>query len=211
MDFYSLFPELRPQRSNIEKAISAVVGCHSAGGKIFLAGNGGSSSDCAHIVGELVKTFLRPRPVPSDFAERLAGQSSDDDLARSLCGGIAAFDLTAQNAFISACSNDISAENVYAQQLYVYGRPNDVFIGISASGSSDNIVRAFRVARAAGITGILLTGRDGGKCSALADIAVCVPASETYRIQEYHLPIYHYICAECERLIFGGNADEENR
>lgn len=202
--FYSRYPALLSQRENIESVIDDIVDCYKSGGKLLLAGNGGSQSDCAHIVGELMKSFVLNRPIDAKLQQNL--QNSDDGklLAQNLQGGLPAMDLCSQSALVTAYNNDVSADAVYAQVLSVCAKQGDIFLGISTSGNAKNVKNAFLVAKAMGIKSILLTGNKGGVCAQLADKVIYAPESETYKIQEYHLPIYHHICLSVEKEMFGG-------
>lgn len=203
MNLFDRYPELVGQKENIEKAIELIVNSHERGGKVLLAGNGGSAADCAHIAGELNKSFLLPRPLDVRLKENLINQGERGAaLAEKLQSGIAAVDLTAMSACISAFANDVSADAAYAQLLSALSSPQDVFVGISTSGNSQNVVNAFVLAKAAGLKSVALTGEKRSECMSIADVTVAVPASETYLVQEYHLPVYHYICAEVERRLF---------
>lgn len=178
-----------------QQAADALIRCFENGGKVLLCGNGGSSADCAHIAGELLKGFLKKRPVPTALLEQVPQ-------AASLQCGLPAIDLTAQAAAISAAANDLGGETVFAQQVLAYGRPGDVLIGISTSGNAANVDLAMRVARARGLTTIGLSGASGGRLRETADILLNVPETETYLVQEKHLPLYHAICAAVEAHFF---------
>ena len=180
----------------------AILDCYSACGKILLCGNGGSAADSEHIAGELLKGFLTKR-TPND--RELTGLSlalGSEELAGKLQRGIPAIPLPSMSAAISAFSNDVDPELVYAQLVYALGKKGDVLIGLSTSGNSKNVVHAIKIAKSLGIKTIALTGRDGGELKNIADVTIRVPATETYKVQEYHLPIYHAICAEAERILF---------
>ena len=179
----------------LEKAIAMITDAFRTGGKLMVCGNGGSASDSAHIVGELVKGFLKKRPLPAEWAEELGGAP--------LQMGLPAMDLTAQGAAISAIVNDLGGECMYAQQVLAYGVPGDVLLGISTSGNSGNVLYAADVARAMGIHVIGLTGQKGGKLALCSDVCIKAPSTETYVIQEYHLPIYHALCLALEEQFFG--------
>lgn len=183
---------------NYRQALNALVGCFKAGGTLLLCGNGGSSADCAHILGELVKGFLSRRPLPQDIIDRI-GQP----WAARLQGGLPAIDLTANGALISAVGNDIDTASAYAQQVVAYGRRGDVILGISTSGNAENVCRALVTGRALGLVTIGMTGKGGGRMADLCDILLDVDETETYRVQEKHLPLYHRLCADVERAIFG--------
>lgn len=173
--------------------------------KLLIAGNGGSAADAEHIAGELMKRFKTPRPVPADFAVKLKSIDPERgvNLAKNLEQGLMAIPLVAHEALTTAYINDVDGLGVFAQQLYGFGRPGDVFLGISTSGNSKNIMSATVVARALGIKVIGLTGANGGELASVADVAVRVPETETYKIQELHLPIYHTWCLMLEDRFFG--------
>ena len=178
--------------------------CYEHDGKLLIAGNGGSAADSEHIAGELMKRFKTPRPVTTEFAEKL--KSIDpvrgSNLARNLERGLMAIPLVAHEALTTAYINDVDGLGVFAQQLYGFGRPGDVFLGISTSGNS-NIMSATVVARALGIKVIGLTGSKGGELEMVSDVCVKAPSEETFMIQEYHLPIYHCWCLMLEDKFFG--------
>lgn len=175
--------------------------------KLLIAGNGGSAADSEHIAGELMKRFKTPRPITKVFASKLEqidpirGPQLSKNLERSLM----AIPLVAHEALSTAYINDVNGYGVFAQQLFGYGRPGDVFLGISTSGNSANVMNAAVVARALDIKVVGLTGEDGGELGRFADVAVKVPESETYMIQELHLPIYHCWCLMLEDRFFGGD------
>lgn len=186
----SRYPVLAPLRESIVQAVKMIEDMHFSGGKLLLCGNGGSAADCEHISGELLKGFLLPRPQHISGFEKLQG-------------GIAAIPLPSLSALISAFSNDVAPELVYAQLTNVLAAENDVLFCISTSGNSKNVVLAARLAKIKNIKTIALTGRDGGELKQLCTACICVPETETFKVQELHLPIYHAICAQCEEDIFG--------
>lgn len=195
------YPELSFMQETLGQARDAILDRLSRGGKVLLAGNGGSAADCDHIVGELMKGFLLPRTPEGEEMAALA-KALGPDAAGRLQRGIPAVSLTAHAGLLSAYANDCDPELVYAQSLYALGQRDDVLIALSTSGHSRNVLAAVRVARARGVYSVALTGRDGGALAREADVALIAPAQDTYRIQEYHLPIYHALCAELERALF---------
>lgn len=199
------YPKFDVCRQSIEAAYLMLVDCYEQGGKLLVAGNGGSAADSEHIAGELMKRFEKPRPVPKDFSEKLVAVDPElgPDLAKNLEQGLMAIPLVAHEALTTAYINDVDGLGVFAQQLYGFGRPGDVFLGISTSGNSKNVLNATVVARAAGIKVIGLTGANGGKLAEVADVAIKAPETETYKIQECHLPIYHCLCLMLEDHFFG--------
>ena len=198
-------PELSVCVPDIERAFSLMESGFRRGGKLLIAGNGGSAADADHIAGELMKSFVLPRPVDS-LAEKM--QKIDpvrgSALAEKLQAGLPTVALTQHTALTTAYLNDVagSAPYVFAQQLSVLGKPGDVFLAISTSGSSENILNAAVVAEALESPVIALTGESGGKLAGVADVAIRVPATETYRVQEYHLPVYHALCLMIEEAFF---------
>lgn len=199
------YPALETCRDQIIDAYLVMEECYERDGKLLIAGNGGSAADSEHIAGELMKRFKSPRPVPQEFAEKLKSIDSlrGENLAQNLERGLMAIPLVAHEALTTAYINDVDGLGVFAQQLYGFGRPGDVFIGISTSGNSKNVMSATVVARALGIKVIGLTGAKGGELATVADVCVKAPSDETYVIQEYHLPIYHCWCLMLEEKFFG--------
>ncbi len=200
----SRYPALASLRPAIESAIHALQACYSSGGKLLVCGNGGSAADSDHIVGELMKGYLKRRPVPPDAAARLrsADPALGPALAENLQGALPAINLTAGAALLSAFGNDVEPELGYAQAAWGHGRKGDVLLGIRTSGNAANVRSALVVGRAVGMTTIGLTGRTGGSMAGLCDILLAVPADRTFEIQELHLPIYHCLCAAVEELFF---------
>ncbi len=201
----SRYPALGEVKQDIINAYLVMEECYEHDGKLLIAGNGGSAADAEHIAGELMKRFKTPRPVTPEFADKL--KSIDplrgDNLAKNLERSLMAIPLVAHEALTTAYINDVDGLGVFAQQLFGFGRPGDVFLGISTSGNSKNIMSATVVARAVGIKVIGLTGADGGELANVADVCVRAPSYETYMIQELHLPIYHCWCLMLEEKYFG--------
>lgn len=199
------YPVLDICKEDIEKAYRILEECYTHDGKLLIAGNGGSAADSEHIAGELMKRFKTPRPVPAGFAEKLQEVDSvrGPELAKNLERGLMAIPLVAHEALTTAYINDVDGLGVFAQQLYGFGRPGDVFLGISTSGNSKNIMSATVVARALGLKVIGLTGAKGGELASVANVAIRVPETETFMIQELHLPVYHCLCLMLEGRFFG--------
>ena len=199
------YPVLEPVKEAIFQAYCLLEKCYEGGGKLLIGGNGGSSADSEHIVGELMKGFCKKRQVPEDFAGKLmeADKERGKYLAEKLQQGLPAIALTGHTALSTAYLNDVDGLLTIAQQLYGYGKKGDVFLGISTSGNSENILYAAAAARAMEIPVIALTGKDGGRRAEAADVAIIVPEQETYRIQELHLPVYHALCLMLEERFFG--------
>ena len=188
------YPVLEPCRESIRQAYQALEECFLAGGKLLVAGNGGSAADSDHIVGELMKGFVKKRPLPDSLVQALkeADPQRGAELSQKLQGALPAIALT----------NHVDGILSYAQQVNGYGNRGDVFLGISTSGNAENVMYAAVTARAKGMKIIGLTGRDGGKLGAFADISIVVPKQETYQIQELHLPVYHALCLMLEKRFY---------
>lgn len=199
------YPILQAVKQDIIAAYLVMEECYEHDGKLLIAGNGGSAADSEHIAGELMKRFKTPRPVTPEMAEKLKkiDPVRGENLARNLERGLMAIPLVAHEALSTAYINDVDGLGVFAQQLFGFGRPSDVFLGISTSGNSKNVMSATVVARALGIKVIGLTGAMGGELASVADVAVKVPETETYMIQELHLPVYHCWCLMLEDKFFG--------
>ena len=198
------YPVLEVCKEDIRDAGNMIIESYKNSGQLLTCGNGGSSSDAEHIVGELMKSFSKKRPIDSDLAKALKNVSDKRGslIASKLEKGLPAISLNAHSALVSAVSNDIGGDFIYAQQVIGYGRMNDVLLGISTSGNSQNVVDACIVAKAKGLKVITLTGEKGGKMKNYADVAICVPSTCTPDIQELHLPIYHALCIMVEETFF---------
>ena len=198
------YPALDGMKDTIEEAFQIMKASYENGGKLLVCGNGGSASDSDHIVGELMKGFVKKRQVPQEFASALKAVDEEKgaELAKKLQGGLPAIALSGHPGLSTAYLNDVDGDLVYAQQTYGYGRINDVLLGISTSGNSKNVDYAVIAAKAIGMKVIGLTGKDGGRLGKSADAAIIVPEQETYKIQELHLPIYHALCLMLEEHFF---------
>ena len=174
------------------------------GGLIMICGNGGSAADAGHITGELMKSFKLKRPLTGDQREALVSSFPDEAtyFADHLQRGIRAISLAGQAAFSSAFINDVAPDMVFAQQVFGYGSIGDVLWAISTSGNSTNVVNACKIARAFGIGTIGMTGEHGGQLVEICNVTIRVPACKTFRVQEYHLPVYHTLCAMLEAELF---------
>lgn len=199
------YPKLSSVQQKIIDAYLLMEESYENGGKLLIAGNGGSAADSEHIAGELMKRFKILRPVSKEYAEKLKAvdQVRGAELAKNLECSLMAIPLVAHEALTTAYINDVDGLGVFAQQLFGYGREGDVFLGISTSGNSKNVMNATVVARASDIRVIGLTGAKGGELAKVADVAVKAPETETYMIQELHLPIYHCWCLMLEDHFFG--------
>lgn len=198
------YPVLDALKDDVRKAYELLEACYEQGGKLLIAGNGGSCADAEHIVGELMKGFVKRREVSDSFAEclRNADEVRGAELAKKLQGGLPAIALTGHAGLSTAYLNDVDGDLIFAQQTYGYGRPGDVLIGISTSGNAKNVMYAMTVAKALGMKTIGLTGKDGGALKREADVSVVVPETETFKIQELHLPVYHALCLMLEERFF---------
>jgi D-sedoheptulose 7-phosphate isomerase len=203
-DMINRYPALEDCKYDIREACKAVINCYSNHGKLLLCGNGGSCSDADHIVGELMKSFERKRPIDKTLEGSLKSVSEERGafIADRLQIALPAISLNAHSALYSAISNDMDANLVFAQQIVGYGQKNDVLIAISTSGNSQNIIDAAITAKAKGLTVIGLMGENGGRMKQYCDIAICVPSLSTPEVQEYHQPIYHTICRIAENRFF---------
>jgi len=201
------YPELSGVRDSIAQAAGIIIKSYTAGGKLLICGNGGSSADSQHLVGELMKSYECERPLDMSFKKRLAEISASRGkyLAEKLEHGLPAISLTAHTALTSAISNDKDANLVFAQQVIGYGMENDVLIGISTSGNSQNIVDACITARAMNINVIGITGKTGGKMKQHCDILINVPEDITANVQELQLPVMHILCRIVENHFYGNN------
>ena len=198
------YPVLRSCEKELGSAFGLLVTAYKAGNKLLVCGNGGSAADSEHIVAELMKGFLKRRPISAEHATQLkqAGGAAGKHIASRLQGTLGAVSLPSQVSLITAIANDIDFEMVFAQQVYGLGRPGDVLLGISTSGNSKNVSNAVIVAKAFGLETIVLTGRSGGALAPMADVSIKVPADGTAEIQELHLPVYHWLSTELEETFF---------
>lgn len=198
------YPKLAACKNEIIKAENKLIECYEGGGKLLVCGNGGSCADADHIVGELMKGFLKKRPLSDCQKQNMMSKSPSlsEKTLEKLQGALPAISLCSLNALNTAFSNDVDPELIYAQNVFGLGSKGDVFIGISTSGNASNVYLAACVARSLGMTVIGLSGKDGGKLKEISDICIVAPETETYKIQELHLPIYHYLCAAVEKHFF---------
>lgn len=198
------YPILENSKKEIIEARDRVIECYVNGGKLLLCGNGGSCADCDHIVGELMKGFLKKRPLSEEQKEKMKENCSliDESILDKLQNALPAIALPNIAALNSAFCNDVDPELIYAQSLMSLAKKGDILIAISTSGNSKNVYAAAKTAKALCIDVIGLTGGTGGKLKEISDVCIIAPENETFKIQELHLPIYHYICASVEEHFF---------
>ena len=198
------YPVLKNNISDINAAFIIITESFINGRKLLIAGNGGSAADSEHIVGELMKSFAKKRKLPDIFVEKIRqiDQEISEYLLPRLQPGLPAIDLSGHASLNTACTNDIDGNISFSQQAYGYGKAGDVFLGITTSGNSKNVLYAAATAKAKDLKVIALTGNDGGRIKNLADISIIVPETETYKIQELHLPVYHCLCLMIEEHFF---------
>lgn len=203
-DFFDRHPDVIPLKEDILHTAELIITAYRNGGKLLLCGNGGSCADCDHIVGELMKGFLLKRPLEESLQQKLKETfgSEGEVLGKKLQRALPAISLAAHPALLTAFANDVDTDLFFAQQVIGYGGKNDVLIGISTSGNAKNVSAAVMTAKALGITTLGLTGKGGGLLKKFADFCIIAPAQDTYRIQEYHLVIYHFLCAYVEAEMF---------
>lgn len=198
------YPALAVCEKDIRAAADAIIDSYKAGGKLIVAGNGGSAADSDHITGELLKSFVKKRKPDQKFLDALSVIDSDTGsyLSDKLQGSLPAIALTNNSALMTASLNDVDGNVLFAQQVMGFGKKGDVFLGISTSGNSKDVIYALAVAKALGVKTVALTGKTGGKCKELADISIVVPENETFKIQELHLPVYHALCLTIEEYFW---------
>lgn len=198
------YPSLIVCKKDIEDAANVLIESFKNGGKLLVAGNGGSCADSDHITGELLKSFCKKRLPSKDFINQIKeiDEETGSYLSDKLQGSLPAIALTNNTALMTASLNDVDGNVMFAQQVNGFGKKGDVFLGISTSGNSKDIVYPTVVAKAKGLKTIALTGKNGGKLKNLADISIVVPQNETFMIQELQLPVYHALCLEIEEYFW---------
>ena len=203
-DFLKRYPILSATATEIRQATTMLVQGFRTGNKLLLCGNGGSCADCEHIVGELMKGFLLRRTLSSEQKQRmkLLCPQLDENYLDRLQQAVPAIALPSFTALNTATCNDVDPELVFAQALMGLGKKDDLLLCISTSGNSTNVVAAALVAKALGLKVIGLTGQMGGRLRDICEVCICVPAMETVQVQELHLPVYHYLCAQIEAQLF---------
>lgn len=202
-ELFERYPVLKICETDLDAALALLRGTYRACGTVYVCGNGGSASDSDHIVGELMKGFLSKRPLSTDEKTRAAKILPDGEMfAEKLQGAVPAVSLPAQSAILTAYANDVDPDFIYAQLVYGYARENDLVIGLSTSGNSKNIVNALKSAKLRGAKTLAMTGMRESASSNFADVTIRVPETETFKVQELHLPVYHYLCAALETEMF---------
>ncbi len=202
-ELFERHPALAPCRADVEAAFEVLLASFRSGGKVMTCGNGGSAADAEHIVGELLKSFKTHRSVPGRIASALEAQGPEGSaLVDRLEGALPAVSLVSMSGILTAFANDVAWETAFAQQVLGLAREGDVLVAISTSGNSGNCVAAARVARAAGAKTIAFTGAKESALSEVCDVALKVPETETFKVQELHLPLYHALCAMLETELF---------
>lgn len=197
------YPALEICHKDIVSAYEILENCFNNGNKLLVAGNGGSAADALHIVGELMKSFVLPRKLSSEICEAIDNNCEHANyLKENLQMALPVIALVGEIGLTTAYSNDVAPDLVFAQQVLGYGNAGDIFLGISTSGNSQNIIYAAELAKAKGLYVIGLTGKTGGRLADICDVCVKVPEVETYKVQELHLPVYHSICLQLECMFF---------
>ncbi len=197
-ELFERYPALTVCKDDVLKCFNLLQETYDNGGKVLVCGNGGSAADSEHIVGELMKNFKSCRKADENLLNSLEDCQESKRLKEVLEGNLPAISLTSHLSLTTAYSNDKEPSAVFAQQLSGLGQKGDTFIAISTSGNSLNCVYATLVAKAKGLKTVALTGEKHSRLEELSLVTVKVPAVETFKIQEYHLPIYHALCAMLE-------------
>ena len=203
-ELFARYPILEPCERDLQAALALLTAAYASGNKVLICGNGGSAADCEHIVGELMKGFQKARQISEAHTAQLASAAGElgTTIARQLQGALPAISLVSHVSLGTAVANDTGADLVFAQQVYGYGKPGDVLLGISTSGNARNVINAVATAKAFGLGSVILTGRKGGNVAGMADVAIRVPADTVVEIQELHLPVYHWLCIALEAELF---------
>ena len=197
-ELFERYPRLEACRGDIYKAFELMSDCYDNGGKLLCCGNGGSAADCDHLVGELMKGFLKKRPFSPEEKERFG----DSEMAENLQKGLPAISLCAHSALMTAFENDAVPALVFAQQVCAYASKNDLLIAFTTSGNSANVVYTLKAAKAAGVGSVAVTGERESESSRLADVCIRLPETETFKVQELTLPVYHCLAAMIEDKYF---------
>ena len=196
-ELFVRYPSLEGCRDSISVALEILLAAYRSGGKVLVCGNGGSASDAEHIVGELLKKFKKHRDIPEGLAAKLR-----PELVSKLEGSLPAVSLVSMSGIMTAFANDVAWETAFAQQVLGLAKPEDVLIALSTSGNSANCVAAAEVMKAIGGRTVAFTGEKESRLSEICDASIRVPETETYKVQELHLPVYHALCAAVEEELF---------
>ena len=199
------YPSLDICKQDILLSVEMLINCYQNKNKLLICGNGGSASDSQHIVGELMKSFRLKRKIPIEIQEQIEDKfpQSSQYYIENLEEPLTAISLVGETSLITAYSNDKAPDLIFAQQVYGLSNAGDILLAISTSGNSKNVLYACEIAQIKGMKIIGLTGQSGGKMNNICDILMKTPEIVTYKIQEYHLPIYHAICLAIEEEFFG--------
>ncbi len=198
-DLIKRYKELEVIKDDLEKVFKLFVQTYKNNHLVLVVGNGGSAADSNHIVGELMKSFCRKRKIPDSLIKKIKkNKKYGEELCNNLQGALPTISLNNHESLNTAFLNDVDPLVTFAQQVLGYGNKGDLFFGISTSGNSKNVVMAAITAKAKGMKVVALTGQNDSDLSQIADITIKAPALETYKIQEYHLPIYHCLCLMLE-------------
>ncbi|SKC34998.1 D-sedoheptulose 7-phosphate isomerase [[Eubacterium] yurii] len=199
------YPTLDICKQDILLSVEMLINCYQNKNKLLICGNGGSASDSQHIAGELMKSFRLKRKIPIEIQEQIEDKFPQNSqyYIENLEEPLTAISLVGETSLITAYSNDKAPDLIFAQQVYGLSNAGDILLAISTSGNSKNVLYACEIAQIKDMKIIGLTGQSGGKMSNICDILIKTPEIETYKIQEYHLPIYHTICLALEEEFFG--------
>lgn len=197
-ELISRYPKLSILDKQLKQSVEQLIRCYSAGNKIMVCGNGGSAADALHIVGELMKAFVCKRKLSEEWQKTFSKLPDGKYISRNLQMAFPAISLVNEAGLLTAYANDVAPDMNFAQQVFGQGNAGDILIAISTSGNSENVLYAAEVAKAKSIQVIALTGQSGGKLREYADLLINVPETETFKVQELHLPVYHALCLAVE-------------
>lgn len=198
-------PILSDRILELQKCVDKICQCYINGGKLLVCGNGGSASDSEHIVGELMKGFQKKRPLGENMIKQISRIVNDDErdfIVSNLQKGLPAISLVSHSAFMTAFINDVEPQMMFAQQVLGYGKKEDIFLGLSTSGNSQNVLYGAKVAKSLNMKVIAMTGNEDSLLSQVSDITLKSSQTETYKVQEEHIKFYHLICAAVENEFF---------
>ena len=197
-ELISRYPKLSILDKQLKQSVEQLIRCYSAGNKIMVCGNGGSAADALHIVGELMKAFVCKRKLSEEWQKTFSKLPDGKYISQNLQMAFPAISLVNEAGLLTAYANDVAPDMNFAQQVFGQGNAGDILIAISTSGNSENVLYAAEVAKAKSIQVIALTGQSGGKLREYADLLINVPETETFKVQELHLPVYHALCLAVE-------------